>query len=117
MDNAMKINVLLAAEGQKVLRKQEDRCKRKAKRPTTSNYYGTWAILREELYQQRMFNKSYLRYLNLARGFLKNHTYLTLEQGTREGNEPVPYEISNVLNLYGYTVSKGQVKEWIYANE
>ncbi len=100
--NEMKIQFLVNSEEQRILRKQEVRSRnkqRKAKaRQVNHNFHD---INRVNLYAERMLLRREQRYLHLARAFWQGTPYRSVEQTTREGNEPNLDRLVNAIEHWG----------------
>jgi len=111
----MKLAYLTNTQCQRVLRKQEERCKRKAKKAEgkrTSNY-PYFDDERKTMYATRMSLRIEQRYLHLARAFVKDRDYKSVENQVREGNEVDTHLLTKTLNSWGYFPDKIWVHTWL----
>lgn len=114
INTQMKLDAISYAARSKTLRKLELQCKKKARRNTTVNF-PVWNIRREEYYTSRLDIREVSRYLGLARAFLKERPYLSVENQVREGNEvDVPY-LAIILENYGVYVPEHFIAMWVAA--
>ena len=114
MNQEMKLTYMMAASNQTVLRKQEIRCKRKAKRQSKENY-PTWAERRQQLYSSRMSIRKELRTLHLVRAFVSGRVYRSVENQVREGNEVKVEDMMVTLREFGYFPCPTAVAMWLGA--
>ena len=104
------------AESSRVVRKKEVKLRNKARKSKSRRNFSYFNRDREDLYALRMRMRIESRHTNLVLAYLSGkHDYKTVEQSTREGNEPNMDEINSLIFLYNMddVLDATDIEEWI----
>ena len=104
------------AESSRVIRKKEVKLRNKARKSKSRRNFNYFNRDREDLYAVRMKMRVESRHTNLILAYLGGkHDYKTVEQSTREGNEPNMDEISFLIFNYNMedVLDATDIEEWI----
>lgn len=114
MNTEMKFSYMLTTQEQRLHRSQEKVCNRKAiKQVSRGRNYPYYEEQAKEHRSSRMMLRLTQRYLHLARGFVSERDYKSIENATKDGNEPDLTLLLSTLNVYGYEPNPSTVERWL----
>ena len=111
MYNDMKFTHVTLSQQSRTLRDWRNKYKQK-QRDYRGNY-PKWLERMKEADYQRYMLRVRSRYLGLARAFLKDKHYRSVENSTREDNKVDVDILLDELNYWGYEPDRTYVERWV----
>ena len=111
MYNEMKLTHITVGQQSRTLRGFKQKYKLKAR--TYRGNYPIWPERMREADDMRMMLRVRSRYLGLARAFVKDRDYRSVENQTREDNTVDVDILLDELNYWGYDPDREYLERWV----